>query len=211
MLFSHVEDLIYPPKSLVKQKGRFNDVGESVFYAALCELGTIIESKPELNRLFTIIKIKRKTDSKIIFFPLGILDGPYKNFQDNKTAQIIIEYLNDEITKQPISPEDYNATITMAYHFFKTEINWNDGTKTPGLIYPSVRGKTISNKTTYNIAMLPCVFDDHYQVVEATVYCLTYETTHYELRELNKGHIETNGQISWQYDYETMIKKTAPF
>jgi hypothetical protein len=56
-LFDHVDELKYPPPSSVTEKGRLNNVGESVLYAAVSELATIVELRPELNRIFTISPI----------------------------------------------------------------------------------------------------------------------------------------------------------
>ena len=40
-LFNSIYDLRYPPKDNVTVKGRLNDIGESILYAALSELGAV--------------------------------------------------------------------------------------------------------------------------------------------------------------------------
>ena len=68
-LYRHTDELRYPDKKVITNKGRLNDIGESILYAAACELGTIIESRPVLNKLFTISLIK-PLNSDLLYFPL---------------------------------------------------------------------------------------------------------------------------------------------
>src|SRR5690242_18343295 len=70
--FTHVTDLIYPNPNKVKiQKQRLNNVGRSIFYAAISELGTIIELRPHINKFFVISTIERKPNSKLLYYIVG--------------------------------------------------------------------------------------------------------------------------------------------
>lgn len=50
-LFTDIGELKHPKSS--STKGRMNDVGESFYYGALCELGTIYEMVPAIGSLFS--------------------------------------------------------------------------------------------------------------------------------------------------------------
>ena len=205
-LFLHLDELKYPKPEYVKTRGRLNDIGESVLYAALCELGTIIELRPSLGRVFTISKIEKVKKTPLIFFPIGVLGRTYSPAPKNKTEKIIVDYLQSQITKQTEINDDYNSTISLAHFFLKTNIKGDDKVSSrSGLIYPSVQGiKGVSNTTTFNVALSPEIFDAYYSIRECYVYFLSNEQSHYQLNEINKGIIQEDGFINWEYDYQGM-------
>lgn len=211
-LFTHVDQLTYPKAEFIKRKGRLNDVNESILYSALCELGTLIESRPQLHKPITISKIEQKQQGSIAFMTLGILDREFSHRAENKTQKLIIDYLHSEMIKT-VSTDDYNSTIALAHHFLKTPIKQIEVlspnlSRYAGLAYPSVQGKMISNVTTYNIAMLPEVFDENYFFKETTLYALTNEETHYQLNPLSEGNIDEQGNVHWQHTFNE-IKERA--
>ena len=204
-MFSHISELSYPNSSYVIQKGRLNNVGESILYAAACELGTIIESRPDINKLFTITKIKA-LNPDLLFFPLGIIDKGYYDRKKSTAEKLIVEYANSEIIKLVDDPEDYNSTIALSQHYLRSGVI---GSESSGcIVYPSVESSKISNKTTYNMAILPNVFDKYFSITEATVYCLVHLKEHYQLTPLNKTKdIEKTGDLSWAHSYVEMSKR----
>ncbi len=206
-LFSHTDDLRYPPKEVVKKKGRLNDVGERTFYASLCELGSIIESQPHIDQLFTIAKIEKVDCAPLIFFPLAVEKPPFTFSPKNKKEKMIFDYLYGEITKRVKYEDEYNSTIAMAHHFFGTKIEVPGVQQHAGIAYASAVGRETSNRVTYNLAMTPDVFDINYRIEEATVHFLSNEQTQYRLNVLNVANIETNGQLMWELSYEEMQKK----
>ncbi len=208
-LFEHVNELKYPPKDAVKKKGRLNDVEESIFYASLCELGSIIESRPPLDQLFTIAKIKKVDGQSLIFFPLAIEKPTFIPIPKNKSQKMIFDYLYGEITKIAKHENEYNSTIAIAHHFLRTKINSDLVQKSAGLAYPSAVGREISNSVTYNLAMLPEVFDTNYRIVEATVYFLSNEETHYQLNPLNVASVGIDGELIWECSYKEMLEKAV--
>ncbi len=204
-LFSNTSELGYPNNSDVKQKGRLNNKGESILYAAACELGTIIESRPDIGKLFTISTIKL-SNSNLLFFPLGITDKGYYGKKTSSAEKLIIEYVNSEIIKVVDDPEDYNSTIALSKFYLRTNII---GSNSSGCIaYPSVESSKISNKTTYNFAIIPKVFDKYFTFTDAKVYCLIHLKEHYQLTAMNQvTEINNTGNLIWKYSYTEMTKR----
>lgn len=227
-LFSHVDELKYPPSHGVKMKGRLNDVGQSVFYGSNSELGTLIEARPDLERLFVISKIVRKRPSEQPFFiGLGMKTPNYIQGATgadhpplNRTDKQLTEFLHKEVTRPASDANCYNASIAIANHFFKVSLlQYADsgrslvsfaGSNYPGLIYPSVHGQKICNVTTYNLAMLPRTFDENYKIIQTDIYTLTHEPVGnlLVLASINTGIVDTSGMIEWQYTHGEMKGRT---
>lgn len=206
-LYFHTNDLRYPDIKDVKKKGRLNDAGENVLYAAACELGTIIESRPDMNKLFTIASIK-PLHPGILYFPLGITDKGYYDRNITAAEKLVIDYVNHEITKIVATSEDYNSTIALARFFLRTKIS---GLNNTGCIaYPSVESSKISSQTTYNFAIPPEVFDKFFVFTGATAYCLTNEEEHYQLNSLNEvSSFDQTGRLAWRYSKKEMLRRIS--
>lgn len=227
-LFSHVDELTYPPSHVVKMKGRLNNVGQSIFYGCNSELGTLIEARPDLEQLFVISKIARKCpDKQPVFIGLG-METP-NNVQGatgtshsplNRIDKQLTEFLHKEVTRPALSTNCYNASIAIANHFFKVSLVQRsdsdcsfvsfDGSDRPGLIYPSVHGQKICNVTTYNLAMLPRTFDENYQIIQTDIYSLTHEPVEnlVVLASINTGIVDASGMVEWQYTHGEMQRRT---
>ena len=82
-LFNNLADLKYPQKDKIKVKGRLNDIGESILYAALGELGTLIEARPQFNKLFTISTIRHR-NREGFFIPIGITGSDHVLLHNRK-------------------------------------------------------------------------------------------------------------------------------
>lgn len=217
-LFGHLSEVGYPVETQhwTFPKGRVNQAGQSVLYAARCELGTIIELRAGLKQLFTTITIRARREN-ILFFPVGILNREFTMDAENKAQLLLRDYLYSEMTK---SVEDgdcdsYNSTIAIGNFFLGKEIHSPSNYLQPpaeigGLIYPSVQSRKTSNVTTYNFAIVPRIFDNHFEVIEAKVYCLTDEGDRYQLNELNKTTtISSDGTIHWQFDFAEMKHRVS--
>lgn len=212
-LFEHLSEVSYPIKTQywTFPKGRVNQAGQSVLYAARCELGTIIELRAGLKQLFTLITIKARREN-LLFFPIGILNREFTMDAENKAQLRLRDYLYSEMTKsvEDGDGDSYNSTIAIGNFFLGKEIHSPSNYLQPpaeigGLIYPSVQSGKTSNVTTYNYAVVPHIFDSYFDVVEAKVYCLTDEGNRYQLNELNKTtSIGSDGTIHWQFDFAEM-------
>src|SRR5947209_6255244 len=55
-LFTNTKDLWYPPASIIKAKGRVNDIGETVFYYSDTENTAVIEKRPDLGDILTVLE-----------------------------------------------------------------------------------------------------------------------------------------------------------
>jgi len=218
-LFDHVDQLKYPDPTLVKHKGRLNGVGQSILYASTSIAGTIIESRPNINYVVTISKIKRKNDSLVYFQPLGFRNHEYGNPPSNKCHGLVSDYLNEELVKQVTAEDDYNSSIAINNFFMAkslkygpTKLNVINISIAPnlGLLYPSVQSKLISNMTTHNIAMKPSIYENHYKIFETDVYCLILDTDDDIVQiHLNNGVISDNGRINWKFTFSEMVKRTS--
>ena len=204
-LFSHVDELKYKPAHLVKNKGRLNNIGESILYAAACKLGTILESKPITQKLFTICKIQC-LDKELIYFPIGHKGGVKTSLGEKASDKLIYEYCTQQMQKVVNQPERYNATIAIGRFFLGTKLT---GRRTGGehccLIYPSVESSKTVDIKTFNVGIPPDVFDKCFKIVEAKVYALTDESGSYMLNDLNcTTEIDRKGNMSWQYSLDEM-------
>jgi hypothetical protein len=203
-LFNNLGELKYPLKEDIKVKGRLNDIGESILYAALGELETLIEVAIQFNKLFKISTIKHKIKEGI-FIPLGMIDREYSVIPQSKTEELLINYLNSEITKIVSNPIEYNSTIAIAHLILNQPVkNYKLG-RLAGVVYPSVKSKTMTNVRTNNVAIPPGIFDLCFVIEKVNVYCLTYENTHYQLNEVNRViQINSDGTLKWFYDFDEM-------
>jgi RES domain len=59
--FSHARELWYPPSALITRPSRLNGVGESRLYAASMPNTAILELKPEVGDLFTVLVARTKS------------------------------------------------------------------------------------------------------------------------------------------------------
>lgn len=216
-LFGHVDELKYPPARCVTTKGRLNDVGQSIFYGSSSELGTLIEARPERDRLFVVSKIDCIRVDQLMFMPLGMESHNYLSGNAslplkvrNKTNSLVIEFFRDEMTRPVSESACYNGSIAIANRFFGVSLLNYAGSDRLGIVYPSVHGRKISNVTTYNLAMLPPTFDENYAITQVDVYSLTYEASNNQLvlSLLNTGAVSGNGTVDWQYCHEEMRRRT---
>jgi hypothetical protein len=215
-LFAKAEELIYPKPEFATRGGRFNRKNQSIFYGALCQLGTIIELRPELGKFFTITRFRRTSEILPIFFAVGIkqqdritdMFTPTAPF--TQTQQLVVNFLNSEITKKAVSEDDYDLTILIAEHFMNHDIRMPDGNVVHGgIVYSSVQSLFVSNTTTRNIAMTPALYHGNYSIEETFVYVLTNEPEHYQLTPVNRATVDDDGTLVWEYTFEKMKERTS--
>lgn len=208
VLFTHTEQLSYPPTDKVKRKNRFNDIGESIFYGSLGIVEPIMEIIPAVQsapRLFTLSIAQRINETPLLTVPFGF---PIEQHQHRIKAahRVSIEYFNKEILK-PVEDNDeefYNSTISIGRFVLSKEIVNSPGSHNAALTYPSVKARNGGA----NIAMIPALFDEHFKFTEVSVCCLAplspdKNVIHY----LNKGAIDSVGNIDWLYNYTQMMNR----
>ncbi len=61
--FESASDLWYPPASVIRARGRFNEPGESVFYACNRAPGAVFEIRPRVGDLITLLIARTKSAS----------------------------------------------------------------------------------------------------------------------------------------------------
>ncbi len=198
-LFTHVSELIYPPKGKA-QKGRLNREGGSILYAAFSPSAAMVEVSAKVGQTVAIAIIKELPDRAdlVRFFPLGVpLSSPYATPARDKNEKLVHSYLNGEITKRVDqgSEHQYNSTIAIADNFLdKPVLRLRGGVSLAlGLIYPSVQAGLPSDENSYNVAMKPEVFDDHYRIVEVWAYeCLSKKP-----QPINRATVNPDGSLHW--------------
>lgn len=174
-LFNNISELSYPQKEIVKDKGRLNDIGESMLYASNGELGTLIEMDISLYHFFTISKI-RLMKKGIYIVPIGIPWEVYSlipKIPQTRAEEILIDYFKSEITKKVLNSIEYNPTIALAHlYLYMPVLNCREG-RFAGILYPSAKAPFKSNKQTYNYAIVPEIFDSCFAFEEIYTYFIT--------------------------------------
>ena len=205
LLYDSIDDLKYPPKHVVGKKGRLNNIEESIFYGSICMLGSIVELRPDINKLFTISTIEC-INKQILYMPLGMIPI-YNNF--NIQQKIVTKYLNKEMIKKVTNDDEYNLTIALSNCIIGAEINTNitNFNRNLCIAYPSVESKKITNTTTYNVAMKPSTFDNNFKIVKAEVCFIVNRNSHYEILILNKTKEIIDKELIWDYDSNEMNQR----
>lgn len=223
-LFQHLGELKYPKSIDVTSKGRLNDVGQSIFYTSSSLLGTIIESRFEINDIVTVSKIKKRSNSLVNFLALGFRNHMFSTAPENKCHKLVVDYLNDELTKKVTTNDGYNSTIAISNFFMNMSLLYgpdrldakNSNSLAPylGLLYPSVQSQLVSNKTTQNLAMTPSLYEDYFVIFEAEVYCMILNSKNVPqntavLVPINNGSISDDGYINWKFSYLEMVNRAS--
>lgn len=209
-LFSSVDDLKHPPQGAQVKRGRLNDAGVSCFYAAIDELGTIIESRPSLEKLFVISKFDMDP-SKLYLSPLGFTEMAPPPLRLSAADRLVQTYFPEEMRKSVRSDVEYKRTISIANIVFNRKIIGGGKDVMPGIVYPSVESARIANKTTINVALSPSAYEASCRFVESVVYCLTNEGNHYQLNPVNRtiSNPAEADRLLWRYSEEDMRSRLA--
>lgn len=207
-LFTHTEQLSYPPTDRVRRKNRFNDIGESIFYGSLGIVEPIMEIIPvgrSAPRLFTLSIAQRINKAPLLAVPFGF---PVEQYQQRIKAahRVSIEYFNKEILKtvEDNDEEFYNSTISIGRFVLTKGIVNSPGSLNAALVYPSVKARNGGA----NIAMIPTLFDEYFKFTEVAVCCLASLSPEKNvIQYLNKGEIDSVGNIDWLYNHTEMMKR----
>lgn len=205
-LFSHIDELKYPPKHLAK-KGRLNDNGQQIAYLSAGIITNIVELNLGFYEIFCNIDIKC-IDKSTIFFCAGITDDTYINMMNSPSDEdlALCKFLSSLLTKKDISC--YNATIALSNFLLRSKILGLDNeplTQSMGLIYNSARQHKMSCNG-YNLAVTPDVFDRCMVIESATYHFLSYDSNGSAiLQTLNEGKPREDGSMAWELTHDEMI------
>lgn len=225
-LFTNTKDLWYPPANYIKAKGRVNDVGESVFYYSDTEDTAVIEKRPELGDILTVLKAEL-IDPKVRphVMVLGIheftarsnpnyggtppeFDEKQKQFLEregiSKTNPLLQAYLTEEFMRQvnPGNEHEYKITIAITKILMnEPELLNEDGSPAVGAIidgfaYPSIAADNVGA----NVALKTESADRLYRPVSCTLYRVEEkkDDTHYTVGKLKwSTSIEADGTVNW--------------
>lgn len=200
-LFTHVNELKYPPKEITP-KGRLNREGSPILYAAFSPAAALVEVSAKVGQNVAIAVIEELPGHAdlVQFFPIGMPpSSPYATPIRHSRDKLVHSYLNGEITN-PVyegSEHQYNSTIAIADNFLgKPVLRPREGIHlAPGLIYPSVQAGLPFDENSYNVAMRPEVFDAHYHIVEVQAYhCLSLN----EIHPINRATVNPDGSLQWE-------------
>ena len=200
-LFTHVNELKYPPKEITP-KGRLNREGSPILYAAFSPAAALVEVSAKVGQIVAIAVIEELPGhaDRVQFFPVGIPpSGLYATPTRDKNEELVHSYLNNEITKRVDKGSEhlYNSTIAIADDFLgRPVLRPREGIDlASGLIYPSVQAGCPSDENSYNVAMRPEVFDAHYHIVEVQAYhCLSLN----EIHPINRATVNPDGSLQWE-------------
>jgi hypothetical protein len=224
--FTNTKDLWYPPAKCIKAKGRANDVGESVFYYSDTENTAVIEKRPDLGDILTVLESELiDPNSHPLVMVLGIheytaqsnpkyggtppeLDVKQKQFIEkegiSKTNPLLQAYLTEEFMRKvsPGNEHEYKITVAITKILMNEPEFLNEdgspavGITVDGFAYPSIA----SNNLGANVALRTESADRLYRPVAATVYRVEEkrDDTHYTLVRLKwSTSIEADGTINW--------------
>lgn len=202
--FYNTSELKYKPSDKVKDFGRFNNIGESIFYGSHSYEIAMSECKIKEGDFFTISEYELidKTEP-LPFWLLGINAETYKKYfpkniplpqynafigELNEIKENGIQrFIYDELTKKVTDDKTYNykTTVALGNMFFKSEDK--------GVIYPSIA----ADKKDINIAFPPKLFDSKFKITNCW---LCRNQIYNKLLVLNesKNFDNKTGEIFWE-------------
>jgi hypothetical protein len=173
----HEIDLLkYPPKNYVKNLGRCNFENQSIMYVSTTPFNLPFETNAELGDLVTETTWQLKNKFSLSVVPIfknnSEIDTTFdissrlekdishlsKSFQ--KFMNYSMQFLADEFSKK-VKQNDYVEYLFTA-NASNNFLFQNNLQGFQGILYPSVP----TQGTTWNLAILPDVFDANYELVE---------------------------------------------
>ncbi|HYR77985.1 MAG TPA: RES domain-containing protein [Pyrinomonadaceae bacterium] len=236
--FNNVQELWYPKPEFVLRRGRCNEANTPVLYCADSDMTAIIEIRPEVGDLLTVLEISLR-DAKLqpLVMTVGIHEftarsnpkyGGTPPDQDEahqlflkseglvETNPMLDQYLT-EVFMQVVGEDNedaYKLTAAIARIMFdQDEFFYKDGTPAPkpdvhGLAYPSIR----ADKLGANVAFTTSAADKLYQPVCATLVRVEnkVDDTHYTVGILKQSKsIAKDGTIEWMVPKPEEVRLTA--
>ena len=211
-LFESVNELWYPPRSIIKQYGRANNIGQTLFYCAADEAIAILELRPAINDIITILECKFTSSKTPILIPLGIYEltkeygvkiaGPsidheceIKSWLNNnesnyKKNSLIGKFITDEFKKviNQGNDDEYKMIVAISELLFSFE-------GIDGITYPSIASGLINA----NLALLPQAVDSMCKPVACQVVKVIEQTgdSTFKVAGQKAKAIESSGRIEW--------------
>lgn len=202
-LFDNIEELKYPPYNIVKERGRFNDVNESMGYLSTGTLAPWVELDADYYQIMCMAELDFVVRD-IIFFTIGV-KGEYTAISEEELK--FIEFFNKILTTP--NKKYYNATIAFSHRVFNggLKVSKESNISLPiGILYNSAQ-ESKTNKHLHNIVIKPQDFDRCFKFKKASYQLMAYrkEENAIEMVTINEGTILTNGLIKWQRDFNEMM------
>ena len=225
--FKNTRQLWWPPPGSIKEIGRLNRIGESVFYCSDSEDTAIIEKQPRERDVLTVLEAALIDPSKqALVTELGVhefsgksnpkyggtppgSDLRLKQFTKSEgisqTNPLLRDYLTKEFLKDvaPNKKHQYKTTIAIAHILINDPeiVNEEDGMPVPSIKIDGLSYPSIaSEKLGANFALRIEAADRLYKPVACTVYRVEKRktATSYTVGTLMKSEsIQPNGTIDW--------------
>ncbi len=228
-IFTNASDLWYPPSSVIKTYGRLNNVGQSLFYAAMGAETAFHELRPKIGEVITVLIARTKDDYALmervpfvgiersrsealhhlrdedIFrtstkFRQQLGDNNYKKWL------LIDDYLSFILGKEVLDSEDYlyKPSVAFANLLFSYP-------KLDAINYPSV----LTQNHGINICMLPEKADFYFKPSEVWMIKVDGEDVHPVTKEKlpriiflrRSKHISPEGNIEWMQEGEGLTQE----
>jgi hypothetical protein len=209
---TEVKKLSYPPKEYVNERGRCNEVRQSVFYAST-ELSAVFAEQKRLSvgSTYAIGQWNLNTDlwAQQIGFPHGHLYYPEIFLNSSNAVHV---YWNSVFYKcfRKRGSDKYHQTIAIYKNATSTGIRLPNGEKAPlGVIFPSVDHPNPGAQAV-NFACDSQVADGFFSLVGAIFVKITSivgSIVEYEILEEAEGSF-SDGHIHWKRPY-TLAKLDA--
>lgn len=213
--YLRVSRLWYPSENDVNAQGRVNRVGRSFLYISASADLAVLEKRPEVGDILTVLRVKLKDFSqRPHVMELGVAETSSQYginngfnlieetnhrvlFSDNEELQkniLIRDFLAKEfmkiVTKE--NEHEFSTTIAIAEHLIKSN-------KMHGLVYPSIAGDGSRKGGGMNMAIKPKSADKLFMADHA--WTLLVEGLHgtygYKMRCLEHAKSISNGDIKW--------------
>ncbi|WP_196887901.1 RES domain-containing protein [Aureivirga sp. CE67] len=201
--YDNISELLAVPRNFVKNYGRCNKKGESIFYAANNYETMYSEMRAKKGDKFQVIEVELKQDSEIWVHAVGFIDfcrrhGEAPNILGTENAKYVNEIKNSVskehfkkilfhdafianwFRKKIVDKKDYNVTSVYSDICLKN----NDG-----IFYPSV-----GHLGGWNLALKPEKIINNFKINQISTNIIT--------ENLNYG-LYSSKMIRWADSYDT--------
>lgn len=222
--FINAHDLWYPPASKITRPGRFNAVGESVFYASARPHAAILEVRPKVGDTVTLLVAGAKsTYADFLCAHVGMhrcQDNPAatgaNGLHPRSNGDFLAELVQHGVLSKWLKIDDYLTEIaTMIVESGEDETIYK-ATQTISKVLGSIPGVESLNYPSIaahlkcvNVCMKPAGADRHFRPSEAWMFRITdwqqslpgapeAATGYYQIEPLARsGRIADDWQIEW--------------
>jgi tetratricopeptide (TPR) repeat protein len=206
-IFTHVNEMWYPPPGACTRLGRLNESGQSLFYCSTSGGVAVMELRPGFGDVITLMTARPRVASERMYCAfLGLetsADPATQAAVEEYAARLkklllehhdkwllVNEFLRDLFTSVVKEGEEhrYKPSIAIARALFA--ISYVDG-----IIYPSVRpASRVATNQDINICLTPGRADELIEPVEFSMIRIMEERASY-IRKSTK--IDADGAIIW--------------